>query len=55
MNEAKPNGDVTICVVHYRTPELVCLDCFSERSAGCGAVPRGPQVRLILRDDSLDQ
>jgi|GEM_PF-709944 hypothetical protein len=31
MNEAKPNGDVTICVVHYRTPELVCRDCFSER------------------------
>jgi len=31
MNEAKPNGDVMICVVHYRTPELVCRDCFSER------------------------
>jgi glycosyltransferase involved in cell wall biosynthesis len=50
MNEAKPNGDVTICVVHYRTPELIRLCLRSIRK-----YTPPPYEMVVVDNDSQDE
>lgn len=50
MNEAKPNGAVTICVVHYRTPELIRLCLRSIRKY----TPK-PYEMVVVGNDSQDE